>query len=141
MPVQYSIMESNPDIKNGPGSVEFHIVPEEIAITHDRGCYALFNDDGEKVSNWCLLGRKVSPEKPSTRASVKDSIQQTVVVGDYVGYNNSGGTSPISVGKITGFTNKQVRVLSMSTRHVGSSRLMYESSVIKLPESLWTGTL
>lgn len=139
MPIQYSIQEKNPEIKNGP--VEYYIVPEEIAATHDNGCYALFNEDGEKASPWCSLHRKIYPDKSSTRSSVKDSIMQTVVEGDYVGYNNSGGTSPISVGQVTGFTNKQVRVLAMGTNRLTGTKLMYESSIIKLPESLWTGTL
>lgn len=138
MPLQYSIEEQNPAVKYHP---EYYIVPQEVAETNEHGCYALFNNDGEKVSPWCLINRKVITEKASTRNSVKDAIEQTVTVGDYVGYNNSGGNSPISIGRVVGFTNKQVRVLAMSTYHSAYSKLMYESSLIKLPEEFWTGAL
>jgi len=141
MPLQYSIQEPHPTIKHGPGSSEFFLVPQDIAETHDKGCFALFNDEGEQVSPWCLIDRKIDPEKASTRTSVKDAIMQTLVEGDYVGYNSSGGTSAISIGRVTGFTNKQVRVLAMSTYPITSSKLMYENSLIKLPESFWTGSL
>jgi hypothetical protein len=141
MPLQYSIQEKHPTIKHGPGSVEYVPVPREVAETHDEGCFALFNDEGEKVSNWCLISRKIYPDKASTRTNVKDAIMQPLTEGDYVAYNNSGGISPMSIGKVTGFTNKQVRVLPMNTNRTASSKLMYESAVIKLPESFWHGTV
>jgi hypothetical protein len=141
MPLQYAIEEKHPTIKHGPGSREYFIVSHEIAETNDNGCYALFNDEGEQVSHWSSLHRKQYPQKPSTRSFVKDSMKQTVVEGDYVGYNNSGGMSPIVVGKVVGFTNKQVRVLRMGMNAIDSPTLMYESSLIKLPESFWHGTL
>lgn len=141
MPLQYSIEEPHPTIKTGPGSREYFIVAKEVAETHDRGCYALFNDEGEKVSPWSLISKKMYPMKASTRTSVKDAIQQTITEGDYVGYNNSGGMSSISIGKVVGFTDKQVRVVAMSTYPSGSAKLMYENCLIRLPESFWTGML
>lgn len=141
MPKQYAIGEKNPAIKAGPGSVEYFIVGQEIAETHEEGFYALFNDEGEKVSPWCRLNRKLYPDKPSTRKNVKDAIMQTLVEGDYVAYNNEGGVSPMRIGQVTGFTNKQVRVLPMNTYSSAASKLMYESALIKLPESFWHGTI
>lgn len=141
MPLQYAIGEKHPEIKTGPGSVEYFLVEPEVAETHDEGFYALFNDEGEKVSPWCRINRQLYPEKPSTRKDVKDAIMQTLTEGDYVAYNSEGGVSSMRIGRVTGFTNKQVRVLPMSTYASASSKLMYESAVIKLPESFWHGTL
>lgn len=141
MPLQFAIAERHPVIKVGPGSREYFLVTKESAETHEEGCYALFNDEGEQVSHWDSLHKKVYPVKSSTRFEVKDSMKQTLVEGDYVGYNNSGGMSPIVVGKVVGFTDKQVRVMAMSTNKMNSSKLMYENCLIRLPESFWHGTL
>lgn len=141
MPKQYAIEEKNPEIRSGPGSVEYFMVEREVAETHDDGCYALFNDEGEKVSPWCRLNRKLYPEKASTRKSVKDAIMQTLTEGDYVAYNSEGGVSPMRIGLVSGFTNKQVRVLPMNTYSSASSKLLYETALVKLPESFWYGTL
>lgn len=141
MPLQYAIAEKHPEVKSGPGSVEYFVVDKEIAETHEEGHYALFNDDLEQVSVWCRLNRRISPDKASTRQSVKDAIMQTVVVGDYVAFNKEGGVSPMRIGQVTGFTNKQVRVLKMGTYPYTNSILMYESAIVKLPESLWNRTI
>lgn len=141
MPIQYAVQESVPEIPAGPGSVAYHIVPLEVAETHEYGCYALFNDDGEQVSPWCILVQKgLDNIRPDKRESAKDRVMQTITVGDYVAYSD-GGNSPMSIGKVIGFTNKQVRILPMSMYPHSSGRLMYESSVIRLPEPFWHGTV
>lgn len=140
MPLQYSIRQDHPTIKHGPGSSEYFTTSLEVAESHDEGHYALCNDEGEKVSAWSPLLRDQEKVKPSARSDVRDCIHQPLYVGDYVAYGDS-AISPMTIAKILTFTNKQVRVQPMGNKSYRSSRLMYESSLIRLPESFWTGSL
>lgn len=140
MPLLYAVAEKHPTISHGPGSYEYFEVPIEVAETHGGGCYALHNEDRERVSQWSPLNVDLEKIKPSTRSGVKDSINQVLSEGDFVGYGDS-VTSPMTIAKVLGFTNKQVRLLPMGSSRASSARLMYEHSLIRLPEMLWTGSL
>lgn len=138
MPLQYSVKENHPEIKTGPNAALYIPVPKEIAETHENGHYALFNDEGEKVSNWCLLQRKIGDFKPGLRNEAKDGIKQTIKVGDYVAHGDGFMSDPLQIGKVIGFTPKSVRVLSMGSYPIASAKLYSDWSLIRLPETLWT---
>jgi hypothetical protein len=141
MPLQYSIKDKHPTITSGPDSVVYLPAPKEVAESHEDGCYALSNMDGERVSPWAYINIITEPEKRSFRTEVKDALKHPLSIGDYVGYNANNVNSPITIGKVLGFTNKQVRVMKIDSYKRQYSELRYESSLIRLPEEYWTGTL
>ena len=139
MPLRYAVEERHPTIKTGPHSREYIPVTREVAESYERGCYALFNEEGEQCSPWAILQQRPLPPKPNPRTEkVKDAIMQTLSIGDYVAFNSSTAAGALNIGKIVAFTPKQVRVLRLCMS-AGSEKYIPEQGLIRLPESLWLG--
>lgn len=122
MPFQYAIKEFVPGEGIHPSQAsrwnsetEYHPVPKHVAEANpEMGVVAIFNNNGEKVSDWVRLDTETVEsafKKKSPASPRKDRLGSEISVRDFVVYCEFDGTS-LHVGQVAGFTDKNVRVIT-----------------------------
>lgn len=117
MPLNYAIKEFVPQVGLSfrDSDIAYHPVPKHVAEANkEMGRVAVFNNNGEKVTEWMPLDVEVverALQQKSLAASRKDRLGSELEVGDFVLYCEFDGTT-LYVGQVAGFTSKSVRVIT-----------------------------
>lgn len=135
--LQYSLKGNEIIDPNNPTSYfkkwEYHIVPEEVALVDDNGCWCITDAQGNRVSKWFLISDNLQTFKKS-KSPLNDKMGGSLALGDIVAFSN--GNVDLCIGWVQRFTDKMIDI----HHFYGGGHLKPKECVLKVHEKLWDST-